>query len=230
MQPLSVQPVSPEMEFRESRRLIPPSQGLLATTDTSHSAPVLPPSNDIVQSDPSAQVFGLKLLQLHHPPVLHRIAPNYPPAQVVHTANPATTESQQHRLKNTDQFASKKTGDKKRNGHSVPKRQLNFNPPHDPTQLVIQTVERSRGPEISLLPPALPAHTPAPMQGLRLLHFQPVQPQINMAFPKIHTLSSSRPTTVIAAPMAEAPMIKLLHIESGPKMASNASTTSGFLN
>lgn len=215
MQPLSVQAVSPDIQFKESRRLIPTSQGLLATTDTSHS-------------DPAAQVFSLKLLQLHRPPLPHHIAPHCPPAQALHKVNPATIESQQHKLKNNDQSASKKTEDEKRNGYSVPKRQLGFNSPHDPTQLKIQTSERSRGQEFSLLPPASPAHTPAPMQGLRLLHFQPV-PQSNITFPKLPLSSSSRPATVIAAPRGEAPMIKLLHIESGPKMASSTSITSGFV-
>ncbi|KAM9338429.1 ciliogenesis and planar polarity effector 1 [Symphorus nematophorus] len=121
MQPLSVQAVSPEIQFRESIRLIPPSQGLLATTDTSHSASVM------------------------------------------------------------------------------------------------QTTERSRGQEFSLLPPALPTHTPAPMQGLRLLHVQPA-PQSSITFPKLPLPSFSRPVSVMAAPMVEAPMIKLLHIESRPKM------------
>lgn len=225
MQPLSVQAVSPEIQFRESRRLIPPSQGLLATTDTSHaihSAPVLPPSKDSIQNDPAPQVLGLKLLQLHRPPLPQQSAQHYPPAQgpqMQRSANPATVESHQHKLKNNDESAS------------VPKRQLHFNSPHDPTpgnsQPKIQTSERSRGQVFSLLPPALPAHTPAPIQGLRLLHFQPVQ-HTNITFPKLPLPSSSRPTTVIAAPTGEGPMIKLLHIESAPKMVSNTSITARF--
>ncbi len=227
MQPLSIQAVSPEIRFRESSRLIPPSQGLLATTDTSHtihSAPELPPSKDGTQNDPAPQVLGLKLLQLHRPPLPQQSAPHYPPAQgpqMQHTSNPATVESHQHKLKNNDQSAS------------VPKRQLRFNSPPDPypgnSQPKIQASERSRGQGFSLLPPALPAHTPAPMQGLRLLHFQPV-PHSNITFPKLPLPSSSRPASVIAAPSGEAPMIKLLHIESAPKMASNTSFTSRFLN
>ncbi|XP_044029035.1 ciliogenesis and planar polarity effector 1 isoform X2 [Siniperca chuatsi] len=224
LQPLSVQAVSPEIQFRESRRLIPPSQGLLATTDTRHaihSAPVLMPSNVPIQSEPAPQVLGLKLLQLHRPPLPQQNAPHYQGPQTLHTANPATIESHQHKLKNNDQSASKKTEEKKRNEFSVPKRQLGFNFLHDPTprnsQPKIQASERSRGQEFSLLPPALPAHTPAPMQGLRLLHFQPV-PHSNITFPKLPLPSSSRPATVITAPRREAPMIKLLHIESGPKM------------
>ncbi|XP_037609215.1 ciliogenesis and planar polarity effector 1 isoform X4 [Sebastes umbrosus] len=211
MQQLSVQAVSPEIQFMESRRLIPPSQGLLATTDTSHtihSAPVLLPSNDSVQSDPAPQVLGLKLLQLHRPPLPQQSAPHHPQGpQELYTANPATIESHQH--KNNDQSAS------------VPKKQLSFNTPHDPaprySQVKSQTSERYSGQGFSLLPPALPAHTPAPMQGLRLLHFQAV-PQSNTTFPKLPLPPPYRPATFIAAPMGHAPMIKLLHIDSGPQM------------
>ncbi|XP_029300430.1 LOW QUALITY PROTEIN: ciliogenesis and planar polarity effector 1 [Cottoperca gobio] len=206
MQPLSVQAMSPEIQFRESRRLIPPSQGLLATTDTSHavpSAPVLLPSNDSVQSDPAPQFLGLKLLQLHRPAMAQQNAPHH------HTANPTTIESHQHKLKNSHQSTS------------VPKRQLGFNPPREQTprnsQPEGETSERSRGQGFSLPPPALPAHTAAPTQGIRLLHFQPV-PHGNTTFPKLPLPPSSRPTIVIAAPMGEAPMIKLLHIDSGPQM------------
>lgn len=219
--------MSPQIQFRESRRLIPPSQGLLATTDTSHtihSAPVLVPSNDSIENDPALQVLGLKLLQLHRPPLPQQSAPHYSPAQgpqMQHTANPATVESHQHKFKNNGQSTL------------VPKRQLSFNSPHDPnpgnSQPKIQTSDRSRGQGFSLLPPALPAHTPAPMQGLRLLHVQPV-PHSNIMFPKLPSPSPSRPATVIAAPRGEAPMIKLLHIESAPRMASNTSFTSRFLN
>ncbi|XP_027137955.1 ciliogenesis and planar polarity effector 1 isoform X4 [Larimichthys crocea] len=213
MQPLSVQAMSPEIQFREGSRLIPHSLGLLATTDTGHSAPVLPPANSI-QNDHASQVLGLKLLQLHRPPLPQQIAPQYPPSQLLYTANAANTEHHQHRLKINDQSAQRKTEEDKR---SVPKRQLSFNSLRESTQPRIQTSERSRGQESSLLPSALPAHSPAPIQGLRLLHFQPVQ-QSNTTFPQIPLLSSSRAATVIAAPMGDAPMIKLLHIDTGPKM------------
>ncbi|XP_059214508.1 ciliogenesis and planar polarity effector 1 [Centropristis striata] len=211
MQPLSVQAVSPEIQFSESRRLIPPSQGLLATADTGHaiqSTPVLLPSNDSIQSDPAPQVLGLKLLQLHRPPLPQQSVPYHPQSsQGLHTANPATIASHQHKLKNND--------------HSVPKRQLSFNPPHDPTtrnsQPKSQTCERSRGQGFSLLPPAMPAHTPAPTQGLRLLHIEPVQ-HSNITFPQLPLPHSSRPATVIAALRGETPMIKLLHLDCEPKM------------
>lgn len=216
MQPLSVQAVSPEIQFRVNRRFIPPSQGLLATTDESHSVPELAPFEDCIQSDSAPQILGLKLLQLHHPPLPQQSAPHYP----------QTIESHQHKFKNINQSASKMMEEEKRHASSISKRQLSFNSSRDPTQPRIQTSERSRGREFSLLPPALPAHTTT--QGLRLLHFQQV-PQSNITFPKLPIPSSSRPATVIAAPMGEASMIKLLHIESGPKMASSTHISSRFL-
>ena len=236
MQPLSVQAESPEIQFRQSRRLIPSSQGLLTTTDTSHaitSAPAVVHSNGSIQSDPASQVLGLKLLQLHRPPLPQQGSPHYPPAQGLQTlltANPATVESHQPQLKHNNKAASKKTEEEKRSGSSVTKRQLSFNnnPPHDPTlrisHLQNQISERSREQEFSLLPPALPAHGSALTHGVRLLHFQPV-PQRNITFPKIPIPSSSRPCTVIAGPMGEAPRIKLLHIDSQPKMVSNSTIT-----
>ncbi|KAG8010704.1 Protein JBTS17 [Nibea albiflora] len=221
MQPLSVQAMSPEIQFREGSRLIPHSLGLLATTDTGHSAPVLPPANSM-QNDPAPQVLGLKLLHLHRPPLPQQIAPHYPPAQLLYAANAANAEHHQHRLKINDQAVQRKTEEEK---GSVPKRQLSFNSLRDSNQPRIQTSERSRGQESTLLPPPLPPHTPAPIQGLRLLHFQPVQ-QSHTTFPKIPAFPSSRAATVIAAPMGEAPMIKLLHIDTGPKMANVTSSSS----
>ncbi|XP_040012827.1 ciliogenesis and planar polarity effector 1 [Xiphias gladius] len=227
IQPLSVQAESPEIQFRQSRRLIPSSQGLLSTTDISHtvpSAPVVLPSNDSIQNDPATQVSGLKLLQLQHPSLPRQSAPHHPPAQgpqTLLTANPATLESHQPKLKHNHQAALKKAEEEKRNGSSVPRRQLSFDHPHYPaprnSQPQIQTSERSWGQEFSLPSPALQAQTPAPMQGLRLLQFQPV-PHSNITFPKLPIPSSSRPSTVIAAPMGETRLIKLLHVESGPKM------------
>ncbi|XP_054468861.1 ciliogenesis and planar polarity effector 1 [Anoplopoma fimbria] len=210
MEPLSVQAVSPEIHFSENKRLIPPSQGLLATTHTSHAthnAPVLLPSNNSKQSDPAPQVLGLKLLQLHCPPLPQQIAPHHPQCPpALHAANPAAMESHKHKLKYNEQ------------SRSVPKRQLHFNPPHDPTprpsQPKSQTWERSRDQGFSLLPPA---HTPEPMQGLRLLHLQPV-PHSNTTFPKLPLPPSSRSTPIIAVPIGEAPMIRLLHLDSGPQM------------
>ncbi|XP_033503413.2 ciliogenesis and planar polarity effector 1 isoform X1 [Epinephelus lanceolatus] len=205
MQPLSVQAVSPEIQFMESRRLIPPSQGLLATTDTSHaihSAPVLLPSNDSIQRDSAPQVFGLKLLQLRRPPLPQQSAPHHPQGpQVLQKTNPATVESHQYKLKHNQTV-------------SVLKRQLSFNTTPMNSQPKSQISDRSGGRSFTLLPPA---HTPAPMEGLRLLRFEPA-PQSNTTFPKLPIAPSFRPSSVIAAPRGEAPMIKLLHIEPGPQM------------
>ncbi|XP_034565265.1 ciliogenesis and planar polarity effector 1 isoform X2 [Notolabrus celidotus] len=187
MQPLSVQAMSPEIQFRESRRLIPPSQGLLATSQAIHSSHLLPPSHENIQNDPPPQFPGLKLLRLHHCP---QAAPLNP--QTLHNSNPSKAKE---------------------------KRQV-FNRSHSPTPVIpqhnVQISERSREHEFLILPPAFPAHTPAPMQGLRLLHFEP-HPQNSVAFPKIPVQSSFRSASVIAAPRAEAP-IKLLHLDPGPKM------------
>ncbi|GAA6217096.1 uncharacterized protein C5orf42 homolog [Lates japonicus] len=225
MQPLTVQAESPEIQFRQNRRLIPSSQGLLATTDNSHAVPNAPmvlPSNDSIQNEPASQVLGMKLLQLHRPPLPQQSAPHYPPvqvAQMLHTANPAPLESHQPKLKHSHHAASKRAEEDKR--PSVPRRQLSFNHLYDPaprnSQPQIQIPERSRGQEFLLLPPALTAHMPAPTQGLRLLHCEPA-PHSNITFPKLPLPSFSRPSTTIAAAIGETPPIKLLHIESGPKM------------
>nr|XP_020474269.1 protein JBTS17 isoform X2 [Monopterus albus] len=226
MQPLSVQAESPEIQFRGS---IPSSQGLLATTDISHTlpgAPVVLPSNSSIQNDHAPQVLGLKLLQLHPPPLPQQTPPHYPQAQgpqTLHSKNPATVESHQSKLKHNHQASSKKAEEEKRAGFSVSRRQLGFNHPHDLTpsnsQPQIQTSERFQGQEFLLLPPAFPAHTPAPSQSLRLLHLQPA-PHSHITFPELPIPSSCRPSTVIPAMMRETPMIKLLHTEPAPKMMS----------
>ncbi|XP_028274109.1 ciliogenesis and planar polarity effector 1 isoform X3 [Parambassis ranga] len=218
MQPLSVQAESPGTQLMESRRLIPSSQGLLTTTDPSHavpSTPMLPLYNGSVQNDSALQVKSLKLLQLHHPLLHNQSALNYPPAQ--NTLHMATPEPYQHKFTHNEQTTSRKTDVEKL--PSVPKRQLSFKPSHDRppprnSQPHMWSSEQSRGHQSSL-PPALPAHTP--MQDLRLLHIQPV-PQNMITFPKIPLASSSTPSNVIAAPMGEAPVIKLLHIYPGHKM------------
>ncbi|XP_068609265.1 ciliogenesis and planar polarity effector 1 [Brachionichthys hirsutus] len=77
MQPLSVQAVPSEIQVTESRRLIPPSQGLLATTEAIHNASVTAPSHDNMRSDLASVPFSLRLL--HYPPSAHRTAtPSYP--------------------------------------------------------------------------------------------------------------------------------------------------------
>lgn len=217
MQPLSVQADSADVQLFESRKLIPSSEGLLTTTDTVHSTPVLQPCNGSNQNDSVPQVLGLKLPQQNAPQCY--LAQN---PQALHTLNPATSKFDQKKFKHSDQTTLKKA-----DGSSVPKRQLNFNPPHNPTprnsQNQIWPSEQSRGQEFSLLLPAFPAHTPAALQGLRLLHIQSVS-QSNITFPGLP--SSPRHPPLIAAPIREAPVIKLLHIKSEPKMVSSASQTS----
>lgn len=228
MQPLSVQAESPEIHFKQSKRLIPSSQGLLATTDTSHtvapSAPMVLPHDGSIQNDQAPQVMGLKLLHFQRPPLPQQSATHYPPArgpQTLHTANPAAMESHQPKLKHNHQAATQRAQEEQRNWSSLPRRQLSFNYPHDSalrnTQPQIQTSERSRGQEFPLLPPALPAHTPAPMQGLCRLHFEPVSHSY-FTFPKLHLPPFSRPSTLITVPLGETPVIKLLRIDSAPKV------------
>ncbi|XP_029372415.1 ciliogenesis and planar polarity effector 1 isoform X2 [Echeneis naucrates] len=227
MQPLSVRAESPEIQFRQSRRLIPSSQGLLVTTDVNHaiaSAPAELQSHGSIQIDHAPDVLGVKLLQLQHPPLPKQSAPHNPPvhgSQALHTTNPVNLESHQPNIKHNYQPISNREEEKRRNGFSVSRRQLHFYHPHDPaprnSHHEIQTSERSRVQEFSSLPPVFPVQTPAPMEGIRLLHFQPPSHK-NVTFPKLPLPSSSRPSTVIAAPMGETHLIKLLHIESQPKM------------
>lgn len=204
MQPLSVQ--AAEMIFKDSRSLIPPSQGLLATTDNSPKTSALLPANDHPQSDPAAQVWGMKFLNLRPSPTSYP-ASNYPPTQIV-TATKTETHS-----------GLKWTEDKKPR-YSIPKRPLSLISLPRATQPRTEKSERTRVREFPLLPSVTTAHTPAPVQGLRLLRCTS-GPQGNITFPKIAPAPSSRPCAVIAAPIREVPMLKLLHIESGAKMARN---------
>ncbi|KAM3599738.1 uncharacterized protein V6R79_010631 [Siganus canaliculatus] len=222
MKPLSVQAMSPDIQFRESRTLIPPSQGLLATTDSSCSAPVLPPSNESLQNGHAPQDLGLKLLQIQAPASPPQSALSYPPAQRLRIASPVSVEPCQHSLKNNDHSALTMNGEEKRHRSSIPKRRRSHNSVHDPSQHKSQTSDRGLH---SVLPAAFPAHTTAPMQGLRLLRCPPPPPQ-NITFPKLPLPSSSRPTTDITVPRGEPCMIKLLHIDSAPKMMSPQAATS----
>lgn len=215
MQPLSIQAVSPDVHLRESRRLMSPSQGLLATTDIGPGAHVAPSFSYVTQNGATPQVPVPKLLQLHPPLLAHHVAPHGPPAQTLPGTNPATSLSQRPEPKGNDQSG---------NVHSVPKRQLAFISAQDPAQHRILTSQTSRGQEVSL--PALPASTPAPMQGLRLLQYQS-PPQNNVSLPKVHIPAFCRPSAGIPVPVGDVP-IKLLQIESGPKMVSNVFCPSGF--
>ncbi|XP_061603123.1 LOW QUALITY PROTEIN: ciliogenesis and planar polarity effector 1 [Phyllopteryx taeniolatus] len=59
--PLSVEAQSTDIHFKESTGLIPSTQGLLITSNTNTIAP----SIGNINTDPSSQAGGLKLLQLH---------------------------------------------------------------------------------------------------------------------------------------------------------------------
>ncbi|XP_056875211.1 ciliogenesis and planar polarity effector 1 isoform X3 [Takifugu flavidus] len=203
LQPLSVQ--AAELNFKECRSLIPPSQGLLATTDNGHDTSVFPPANANPQKEPAAQVWGVKILNLH-PSATSHPASHYPPTQIGHATNPGT------------HTGSKWTEDKK-TSYSIPKRLLSLISLPSPTQPRIEKSERTREQEFPLLPPVTTAHTPAPVQGLRLLRCTSA-PQGNIMFPKIAPAPSPRPCALIAAPIREVPMLKLLQIQSGVRMMS----------
>ena len=234
MHPLSILVGSPEIQFKPSRSLIPSSKGLLVTTDIRQAvprAPVALPSNVSLQNEPAPQLLGLTLLHARWPPLHQERAQHYPPAQesqTRHTENPVFLESHQPQLKHSYQAASKRA-EEKRTGSSVLRRQLSFNNSQDPppcsSQPWIQMSESSRRQEFPFLPLAFPAQTPALMQVPRLLHLQPSAPS-DITFPKLPVPVSSRPSTVMSAPMGGIPVTKLLHIQSGPKMASDTSITS----
>lgn len=203
MQPLSVQ--AAEMNFEDSSSLIPPSQGLLAKTGNSHKPSVLLPAND-PQSEPAAQVWRMKFLNIRPSPT-SRPNSNYPPTHMVTATKPET-------------HSGLKWNEDKRVRYSIPKRPLSFISLPRATQPRTEKSERTRVPELPLLPSVTSAHTQAQVQGLRLLRCTS-SPQGNITFPKIAPAPSSRPCAVISAPIREVPMLKLLHIESGVKMARN---------
>lgn len=204
MLPLSVQ--AAERIFEDSRSLIPPSQGLLATTDNSQKTSLSLPANDHPQSEPAAQVWGMKFLNLRPSPTSYP-ASNYPPTQIVSATKPETHSG----LELTED---------KKTRYSIPKRPLSLISLPRATQPRTAKSESTTVQDFPLLPSVTTAHTPAPVQGLRLLRCTSGR-QGNIIFPKITPATSSRPCAVIAAPIREVPMLKLLHIESGAKMARN---------
>lgn len=220
MQPLSVQAQSPSIQQREKRSLIPSSQGLLATTDTcpaTQNPPVLLPSSSSAQNDPSPQALGLKLLKLH-PSVMLQQSAHGP--QTLHTTNHETFGSYQPKDKHKDQAIGKKKSGEQKNVFSAATKHLSFNPLHNLIPRNPQPqMEESVGQVFSHFPPAFPTFPQAPMQGLRLLQLQDIS-QNNITFPKLSLPFVSRPA-IISASMAGAPMIKLLHIDTGPKMVSS---------
>ncbi|XP_047229174.1 ciliogenesis and planar polarity effector 1 isoform X4 [Girardinichthys multiradiatus] len=218
MQPLSVQAESPEIQRREKKRLIPSSHGLLATTDSSQHLP----SENMPQTASAPQMLGLKLLKLHHSATSQHIPPHYATqhSQTLHTANLEPPESSQPQGTYDDQSTWKKKGGQERNGFSVQTKHLIFNSEHNlppkSSHPPIWPSAEPVGQAFPLLLPALPSSISAPMHGLRLLQLQDV-PRSSITFPKLTTASAPRPA-VISAGMTEASIIRLLHIEPGPKM------------
>lgn len=151
----------------------------------------------------------MKILNLY-PSATSHPASHYPPTQIGHAANPRTPTG------------SKWTEDKK-TSYSIPKRLLSLISLPGPTQPRIEKSGRTREQESPRLPPVTSAHTPAPVQGLRLLCCSSA-PQGTITFPKIAPAPSSRPCALFAAPIREVPMLKLLQIQSGAKMARITST------
>lgn len=203
-----MQAESPETQFRESRTLIPFSQGLLTTTHTRHSVPSVPdpvsaPFKANIQTP--SQFKGLKLIQLHDPPLNHPT-----PSQ------PATSKKHPPQLRHRDGTAAKKAEKKSPCGSVALNRSHDPDPrrshPRNPTS------EQPEPPELSLHLPPLPDHRPSLAQGLRLLHPQPVQhsgPDVTL--PKFHAPAPSRPFSVFVPSTTHPPSIKLLHVDSGPQ-------------
>uniref|UniRef100_A0A087YPH0 Ciliogenesis and planar polarity effector 1 n=1 Tax=Poecilia formosa TaxID=48698 RepID=A0A087YPH0_POEFO len=208
MQPLSVQAESPQTQQRGGRRLIPSSDGLLATSDRSQPAQHQPYDSS-VHTGSTAQMSGLKLLKLHHFAMAEYSARHYAAqhAQAPHTAN---LKSNQPKATHYDQSTWKKKGGEQRNVFSVQTKHLLFNPAPDPAPRTGQFFAQA----FPLHPAAFPTQKPEPMHGLRLLQLRDPPPS-SFSFPKLITAAIP---AVIPSPVTEVSIIKLLHIESGPKM------------
>ncbi|XP_035990365.1 LOW QUALITY PROTEIN: ciliogenesis and planar polarity effector 1 [Fundulus heteroclitus] len=195
--PLSVQTESPDVHQRQKRSLIPSSHGLLAATDDGRAVQ-RPPSDGGAQTGSAAQMLDVKLLKLHLPCAesQHAAAPRYAAqrARTLHTANFEPPESSQPEVPHHDRATWRKKDERQRNGFPVQIRNLLYNPAYDPLA-VAQAV------------PLLP-----PVHGLRLLRLQD-DARSTVTFPKLTTASTPRPAAI-----SEAPIIRLLRIESGPKM------------
>lgn len=185
IQPLSIQAVSPDVQLKDSRGLMSPSQGLLATTDSA-----------VDQRMASSLNYAPQLLQLN-PSLLTSDAPSAqasPPCRPEHRGNTQLRNAACPGLR----------------GH------LAFSSAHDPAPSRVMMSETPRSQELPL--PVIPSPTPAPPQGLRLLHCHS-PPQNHVSAPKLPRLPSFRPGPGISILTADVP-IKLLQIESGPKMVS----------
>uniref|UniRef100_A0A3Q2PYX9 Uncharacterized protein n=1 Tax=Fundulus heteroclitus TaxID=8078 RepID=A0A3Q2PYX9_FUNHE len=200
-QPLSVQTESPDVHQRQKRSLIPSSYGLPAATDDGRAVQ-RPPSDGGAQTGSAAQMLDLKLLKLHLPCAesQHAAAPRYAAqrARTLHTANFEPPESSQPEVPHHDRATWRKKDERQRNGFPVQIRNLIYNPAYDPL-----TVAQA----VPLLPP---------VHGLRLLRLQD-DARSTVTFPKLAMASTPRPAAI-----SEAPIIRLLRIESGPKMVSSS--------
>ncbi|XP_020563328.1 protein JBTS17 isoform X3 [Oryzias latipes] len=209
MQPLSVQAESPDVQQMENRKRIPSSQGLLATTNTRRavqSTPVPLSSHGGAQNDSAPPMLGLRLLKFSSPLLSQHTSSQNPPAPQPHaypTANQEIPRSFQAKTK-----LDFNKGREDRNTFSSP-----ITRPYKSTSRTFHPQSHS-SPQ---LPPAFPAHTPSPFQGLRLLQLQP-PPHHNITFPKLPLPSFSRPSALIPVPVTETPPIKLLQINRGPKV------------
>ncbi|XP_014824963.1 PREDICTED: uncharacterized protein C5orf42 homolog isoform X3 [Poecilia mexicana] len=208
MQPLSVQAESPQTQQRGNRRLIPSSDGLLATSDRSQPAQHQPYDSS-VHTGSTAQMSGLKLLKLHHFAMAEYSARHYAAqhSQAPHTAN---LKSNQPKATHYDQSTWKKKGGELKNAFPVQTKHLLFNPAPDPAPRTGQFFAQA----FPLHPAAFPTQKPEPMHGLRLLQLRDPPPS-SFSFPKVITAAIP---AVIPTPVTEVSIIKLLHIESGPKM------------
>lgn len=168
-----------------------PSQGLLAPTDAALGQQVAPSLHYAPQNDP--QLVGPKLLQLH------------PSLLTLDGAPAQTSPSRQPEPRSSSQL-----------GNAALRGRLAFSSAHDSAPSRVVMSETSRCQEDPL--PVLPSPTPAPAQGLRLLQYHS-PPQNHVSEPRLPRLPFFRPGPGISVPMADVP-IKLLQIESGPKMVS----------
>lgn len=186
MQPLSIQAVSPDVQLKDSRGLMSPSQGLLATTDSAvdqRMAPSLSYAPQLLQLNPSLLSSGGPPAQASLP---HQPEHRGGSTQLRNAACPALR------------------------GHFA------FSSAHDPAPSRVVMSETPGSQEVPL--PVIPSPTPAPLQGLRLLHcHSPAQNHVSA--PKLPRLPSFRPGPGFSVPMADM-QIKLLQIESAPKMVS----------
>ncbi|XP_034047925.1 ciliogenesis and planar polarity effector 1 isoform X2 [Thalassophryne amazonica] len=233
IQPLSVHAESPERRFRESMKLIPSSQGLLTTMESSHSMPSAPAAlhcNDSMQTNRVSQILGLRLLQLHHPLSSQQMSAHCSTTQSVqkmHSENSAAVAHPHQQFKVDKQSDFKDTTKEKRRRSSVLKRQQNVAfdnyQSNERTPRITQPQNGTREPSFNrstiqesfLLPPVLSFLKPAPTQIPHQVHFQS-DAHSSSTLP-VPLVTLSKPSTIVTPPVGET-RIKLLHLDSGQKM------------